>query len=176
MSGDKQFHVFADCADQVLTDTVLCPPSAEGYTDALKFSHAERCLVERCDITGGSEDCIDMNRMCRDITISDSILRVNGHQAITIKGGSAGIHLKDLLIHGEGKYAEIELGNWSDQSMAKTTGVLIENCSRSDGRPVRVVVGRADNPTIIGGNCVINRKWSILVKLYCWLKGLGLPI
>jgi hypothetical protein len=39
-----------------------------------------------------------------------------------------------------------------------------------------VVVGVADKPTIIGGNVKIRPVWSLLVKLYCKLKGMGLPI
>lgn len=174
--SDNNFLVYGDCDGQTLSDQVLAPPAPLSFSDTLKLSHASNFLAERCDITGGNEDCIDINRMCRDITVQDCILRIGGHQAVTIKGGSSAIHLKNLVIHGAGKYAEIELGNWSDQSMDKTTNVVIENCSRVDGRPLRIVVGKADNPIIIGGNCVINRKWSMLVKLYCWLKGLGLPI
>jgi len=160
--------------NQSLNGVTLTPAIPADYEDTVKFSGWQDAVVEGCDITGGAEDCIDINRMCRDITIKDSILRITGNQAVTIKGGSSGISLENVVIHGAGKYAEIELGNWSDQSMAKTTGVLLHNVSRADGKPVRVVVGVADKPLIIGGNCVINQKWSLLVKLYCMLKGWGL--
>lgn len=173
MSGDVIVKVYADVEGQTLDGAVLTPPDAT-YTDTLKYSHAVNCAATGCDITGGREDCVDINRLCQNITIKDSILRISGNQAVTIKGGSSGISLENVVIHGAGKYAEIELGNWSDQSMAKTTGVLLHNVSRADGKPVRVVVGVADKPLIIGGNCVINQKWSLLVKLYCMLKGWGL--
>ena len=104
--------------------------------------------------------------------VKDTVLYSGDAQAVTIKGGSQNIRLTNVAISGSGSEGDIVLGGWSDQSMSMTTGVVLENVSKSDGSAVRVVLGKADKPTIIGGNCKIDRWQSFLLKAYCFIKGL----
>jgi hypothetical protein len=43
---------------------------------------------------------------------------------------------------------------------------------RTDGKPVRVVVGNAEKPSVVGGNVKILFWRSLGLKLFVWGKGL----
>lgn len=169
---DVIYHPIADTEGVTLQNVTL---PADGvnpldYTDILKFSHASNCVARNLIIHGGREDCVDMNRMCRDITVEDSILHPGGSFGFTIKGGSERIILKNLVFAKHAKEADIDLGNWSDQSIEKTKGVVLVNVTSSDGKPVRVRVLWADKPTVIGGNVKLIVIPKIFVKIYRFLR------
>jgi hypothetical protein len=46
------------------------------------------------------------------------------------------------------------------------------NCKRSDGLPVRVRVGWADRPVVIGGNVKILFWQSLMLKVYVFILNL----
>lgn len=167
---DNNFRSYAGVSNIVLTNEELLPDNPKQYADILKFSCADNCLVDGCRVAGGTEDSVDINNLSHSITVSNTALNCGDAQAVTIKGGSRDIHLSNVVIYGRGKYAEIELDNWSDQSRTYTTGIVLESVTHADGGPVRVVAAR-NRPTIIGGNCRIRPVWSLLVRLYCVFKG-----
>lgn len=77
-----------------------------------------------------------------------------------------------MLIKGErGKEGiDIDLGNYSDSNMIKTTNVILHNVRREDGEPVRIRVGHADKPIVINSKVKILFWWSIAIKIYVWGK------
>ena len=178
---DRNYESHAD-VDGVIIENRLIPPQEEEeegslyYSDSLKLSKATDVLVSSCSITGGSEDCIDMNRYCSDITVSDCILKPRGKYGITIKGGTTRVTLKNLLFMTHGKETDIDLGNWSDQSAEPVTAVVLENITALDGKPVRVRLLWANKDTIkvVGGNVKLIVYPKLLVKIYRYLRARNL--
>lgn len=171
---DHNYRSISDVDGYVLNAERIDPRqedmSPRSFDDVLKFSHARNIFARGLWVAGGRENAIDMNRACQNIQIEDSSLECGNQCAIAIKGGSMDITLRRvLLIAARGVY-DIEIGGWSDQSYAPTTGIRLVDVQRSDGQPVRVVVGRGDWPTVVGGNVKILRFKSYLLKAFWWAK------
>lgn len=151
----------------------LTPPDGS-YADTLKITGGSHSgYIFAAHITGGTEDCIDINNRCRDIIIEVPKLRAGGSYVATIKGGSRNITLCGK-IWVPGETTDIDLGNWSDQSNERTTGIRLA-LTRADGRPVRVRLINADAPALIGGGPYeIKRLNPILWWGYKLLKRLRL--
>jgi hypothetical protein len=171
---DRNFHSVADVDGRTLEDLRFDPEDegsrAEDFDDILKFSHARNITALRLYVAGGGENAIDMNRECAGIRIRDSLLRSGDQCAVVIKGGSNDIMLSRVRLDADDDHTayDIELGGWSDQSMKRTRRVCLHEVSRLDGRPVRVVVGWADRPAVLGGRCRILFWRSVGLKAF-WL-------
>lgn len=122
------------------------------YSDAVKCSNVKDVFIKECVIIGGKEDVLDCNRYSENISLFQCMLVPTGLFVATIKGGSKNVSFVDCSIDGHGKEVDIDLGNWSDQSEEKATGVLISNCNTMDGSPIRVRVLNADKPVILNCN------------------------
>ena len=171
---DNNYMSLADTSDVFLT-MLLLPRKGDNptdYDDTLKFSKAESCGIDSSYIIGGTENAIDMNRECRWITVRDTTLVGGDHCAVVIKGGCEFVTLQGVLIRPGGGAYEIELGGWSDQSRKKTRQVHLLHVMRTDGKPVRVVVGNAEKPSVVGWNVKILFWRSLGLKLFVWAKGL----
>lgn len=168
---DRNFRSYADVDGLYLGAGVVIDPEAEreSYDDILKLSHARRVRGFDLSVYGGSENPLDMNRNCEDVELCGLYLSGGGHCAVVIKGGSRDIRLRNVEIADvRSRWCDIELGGWSDQSLERTTGVVLDNVRRTDGKPVRVIVGHADDPTVLGGNVRVYRVRSALLKAF-WL-------
>ena len=176
---DRNYYSVADCSGRTLERLDL-DPAAEGedaaaFDDILKFSHATRIRASKLRVAGGTENAVDMNRECRDILLENSHLMSGDVCAVVIKGGSEGITLSHVSI-GPGRKPtayDIELGGWSDQSMAPTRRVILEEVWRIDGEPVRVVVGRAERPTVYGGKVRVLFWRSLALKAFWTVRFLA---
>ncbi len=81
--------------------------------------------------------------------------------------------LRDCTItRGGGNWerVDIDIGNWSTTTPAKTGVVTIDHVTRTDGKPVRVRVGWADKPVIIGPKVHILFWQSLGLKIYCLVR------
>lgn len=159
-----------------------CDPRAQyggqidpaAFDDLLKISAKRNVTVHGFVAEAGGlhiEDGIDLNNECRNIELAYG--RVGAGRkgvAVTIKGGSCEITLRNLHITEPGRGCDIEIGNHSDQSWRKCQGIVLEELERADGRPVRVAWGRGDRPTIIGGNVQIAWGRTVLLHLYVYAK------
>lgn len=175
--ADKNYYSIADQSDILLGSTEFPDKgiNAQDYSDTLKLSHAKYITVKCCYITGGKEDCIDINRMCENILIEDTTLFSGGSYCVTIKGGSKNITLKNVTIDGHGKETDIDIGNWSDQSSELTTGVVLDNVQSRSGEPVKVRVLWANKPIIINNsNVSVTTIPKCLVSIYRFLRKLKL--
>lgn len=168
--SDYNYRSYADCQDVLIENEIIKPENCLEYSDILKFSKAEYVVVKNCEIWGGKEDCVDMNRYCRDICIKDTKLLPRGKYGVTIKGGSHNITLKDVTFYWHGTETDIDIGNWSDQSDEKTIRVRLVNVGSNDSKPVKVRVLWGDVPEVIGGNVVVRKVPTILVKAYRFLR------
>lgn len=174
--ADINYRSFGGETDLRL-DGVVIDPRTEGrdpaqFADLLKFSRCLRVFVTNLTVAGGGrqlEDAVDLNNECEDVTIENASLEA-GRNTVTIKGGCRNITLAHVMIeHADGP-CDIDLGNWSDQSLKPTTGVVLTNVTRRDGKKVRVRVGHAARPRILGGNVEILFWASLGLKAYWWTK------
>lgn len=163
---DTNYRSYADVSNILLCDDRIVPPT-KLYDDTLKLSHVDRFLGVRLYVVGGRENAVDMNRQCQSVVFDDCTFESGDHCAVVIKGGSSDISLKQCLIYSHHSSYDIELGGWSDQCMDRTRRVSLEYVRRSDGEPVRIVVGWADAPHCLGEKCRILFWRSLGLKLFC---------
>lgn len=175
---DENYLSYADVQNDVMQSLHhlnVSPAFAEQYDDLLKISHCRNMAFRHLVVAPGGrqrEDAVDIMRFSRDIAISSARLR-GGKYVVTIKGGSRDIALVDVLIERPANGREgvdIDIGNFSHNALGRTGAVLLANVSRSDGKPVRVRVGWADEPVIVGGNVKVLRFQSLLLKAYVLVK------
>lgn len=174
MDTDTNYRSISDINGYELNNELI-DPTSEGIPlssidDTLKFSNASNIRARGLVVRGGRENAVDLNRRCRDVDISDSRLIGGGHCFVVIKGESANVSLRHITLEEPQGRADIELGGWSDQAFGKTTRVILQDVVRADGKPVRVVVGRADRPTVIGGNVKVLLLQSLVLKAFWWTK------
>ncbi len=149
---DRNFLSIADVDGYELHDCRVDPSTENidprSFDDILKFSHARNVTASRLYVAGGRENAVDMNRECQHVRLQDSLLLGGGQCAVVIKGGCQDITLARVALAAPAPACDIELGGWSDQSFARTERVTLEEVSRRDGLPVRVVVGYAAPPLV----------------------------
>ncbi len=120
-----------------------------GTSDAIHCSRVQNLTFTCRTVISGSEDAADVNNECRNVTLSATLWVLSGSLGITIKGGSIGTTVSGR-VRGPGF---IDLGNWSDQSHAKTRSTRL-NLTRDayDGSaPIPIRVLHADAPDISSG-------------------------
>jgi polygalacturonase len=176
---DNNYYSIAD-QDGITVKDITIDPRKDGInpatiSDVFKFSHATNVVADNVTVDAGGfqiENTIDMNRLCANVTVKNCKLVSGMENAITIKGGCHDILIQDtVIIPGKG-HCDVELGNWSDQSQEYVSNVTLNNVTRSDGQPVRLRVGHAKEPTIVGGNIKRMFWGSLLVKIYWQFKKL----
>ena len=173
---DHNYRSYADQFGFLVEDLTVDPRhdglDAGDFADLLKLSNVQHATFRRLVVHGEGaqqENAIDMNRGCVGVLIDTALLQAGNQNAITIKGGCEEIELRDVTIM-PGGHCDIELGNWSDQSSARTTGVRLIRVRRWDGKPVRLRVGHADEPIV--EDCEIERQFwaSLALKAYVKIK------
>ena len=119
-------------------------------TDLLKFSGVCRLAVvaDVLDGTGCTEDAIDVNNLCRDLSIAVFNLYPANLRCGTIKGGSVNVSIAVTCQHGHGSETDWDYGNFSDQSNARTTGSSLSTRT-ADGTPAKVRLLTADRPKLL---------------------------
>lgn len=150
------------------------------YASILKLSNKTTNLVfDGVNISNGNENSIDLNHVSNikltncnfGVTKYCEPCSVEPDQIITIKGGSTNI-IVEGKIWKRGKRSNIDvfIGCWSDQSYAKSSNIEL-NLISSDGKPINVCFGRADEKTIkLGGSCVKMKWTSIGAKIHWYTK------
>lgn len=171
---DRNYLSIADVDGKIIHDLRI-DPSHEGHNpldfdDILKFSHARNVQAQRLFVAGGRENAIDLNRGCENVVVENTLLEAGRQASVVIKGGCRNITLRHVAITNVTGWCDVLIGDWSDQSWEKTTEVHLLHVSRNDGQPVRVVVGHADWPEVMGGNVRILRRPSYALKCYWWAK------
>lgn len=173
---DDNYHSIADNRMPVaLIDQTYQPAAPDFWDDILKLSNAFAVTVSGCDINpkgGNREDGVDISRYSRDVVLSDCRIRAGKRYGVTIKGGSNAIRLEDIVFHGpRGKEGvDIDIGNFSDWNYSMANNITIKNCTREDGEPVTIRIGRGCDVNIIGGKVRVLVLQSVALKLYVWAK------
>ena len=167
---DNNWRSYANVSGvQIIAEEIKAPDDFVG-SDTIHFSNVQGANVAYSIIYGLKEDCIDIQNKTRDVIVQKCDLYPTGQYGLTIKGGSSNIELSDNTFFSHGSVYDIDLGNWSDQSMDKTTGVILRNLTAHDGKPVRVRVLWADRPIVVGGNVKVTVYPKIVVMAYRWLR------
>lgn len=145
-------------------DNIFMPADASQYSDILKFSGRQMFSLTNAKVSQGREDCVDINNKCANITVQGMFaVDGSGKQVLTIKGESRDIFISGVIVK-PGSKTDVEIGNWSDQSKKKSTNIHVD-LRRADGKPVRVVIGHADN-VHLGPNCKKDAWKSFLLTVY----------
>lgn len=154
--ADKNYYSIADQDGVVIENKTFPEPGIDTneYSDIFKLSHASNITVKNCTIYGGREDCVDMNRECKDVVFENITVHSGGKYCFTVKGGTKNVTLKNVVIDGHGSEVDIDLGNWSDQSSELTTNIILDNVTSKSGIPVKVRVLWAEKPLVVGGSNV----------------------
>jgi hypothetical protein len=169
---DYNYYSIADQSNVEVND-FQNPDNPLIYDDVLKLSKATSVHIHDSTVQGGKEDCIDMNRNCEGITVTECRLNPNGQYGSTIKGGTKNVWFENVVFTSRAKTVEIDLGNWSDQDKKnKTTGITLKNVTHVDGNPVRVRVLWAARPNVIGGNVKVTVIPSWIVAILRFFRGL----
>lgn len=135
------------------------------WHDALKISGVVHAFVMCGEVLGGAEDVVDVNHSAHvEVIIERAVPR--GRFVSTIKGGSHHIDLRVYEQVGHGKRTDHDLGNWSDQSKAKTIAVTLSSPT-ADGSASRVRVLYAAKPVLNPAG-----KW----KVCSWMSPFFYPI
>ena len=154
-----------------------------GESDALKVTDCDYGMIFAGTISGGKEDCVDVNNKCHDIEIFADLFVVNGKYLATIKGGSSRILLVGE-VKGHGSEVDVDIGNVADQSDNLTRQVKLA-LKHVDGDPITVRVLGGERPIILNP---FEQEYRIVfevpgrlpkswfLKAYKFLKRLGLPI
>lgn len=173
MKPDTNYLSYADQSNLVLDGMTIQPDVPSDWDDVLKISCCKFTEVNHCIINpdgGNREDGVDVMRESYCVSFNNCHVGAGQRYAFTIKGGCDLIRLKDVTIirHGGGwERVDIDIGNWSTTTPKKTDAVFLTNVTASDGKPVRVRVGWARRPEILGGNVKILFWQSLGLKLYC---------
>lgn len=154
MANDIILNVYGpDCNDQHMDDSLVTfgrQTSTPDWQDTNKYTSRIHDFVHDVgNVFGGLEDCVDINNGASNGMITAAAFFPQGKYCATIKGGSHDIRLRGTLC-GHGSEVDVDLGNISDQSDAKTTGITLDLVS-ADGTPINVRVLNADKPQLIEG-------------------------
>lgn len=175
--SDYNYESHADETGLRLTGRTIAPIMAYKYDDVLKLSNCSAVFVEECVINpdgGNREDGVDLMRGCDTVTFRRCEVGAGERYAFTIKGGCENILLDDVVIVRPGggwERVDIDLGNFSHTCPhAKTGLVILKNVRRADGRPVRLRVGFATTPHVMGGNVKVLFWQSLMLKAYVALR------
>lgn len=176
MKPDNNYFIVSDLFLKEYSDLVVSAPNPADYDDIFKISGSSNIRVRDCTINpdgGNREDGVDIMRYSKYIDFQWCKVGAGGKYAFTVKGGSAHVTIADCEItRGGGNWerVDIDIGNWSTTTPAKTGVVTIDHVTRTDGKPVRVRVGWADKPVVIGGNVHILFWQSLGLKIYCLVR------
>ena len=176
MKPDNNYFIVSDLFIKEYSDLVVSPPNPADYYDIFKVSGSSSITVRDCTINpdgGNREDGVDIMRYSKYIEFNWCKVGAGKKYGFTIKGGSNNVTLRDCTItRGGGNWerVDIDIGNWSTTTPAKTGVVTIDHVTRTDGKPVRVRVGWADQPVIIGPKVHILFWQSLGLKIYCLVR------
>ncbi len=150
-------------------------PSADGWSpgswsDTVHFSGCEHQQFLEFIVFGGKEDCLDFNNHCEGLLVKNMTLDSGGMYCITLKGGSCDNAFEDILVMSHGDKVDIEIGNWSDQSIGLSKRNEFGNVQSRDGKPVTYAYRLGCKPKFTNSN-VHHLFWrSVGITLYYWGK------
>ena len=159
----------------VFMDLLLAPVDrGAGFDDIMKLSRTTDCDFHNITVQAGAqrENALDINNeSCRN-KLTHLRLDAGGMNAILIKGGSCDNDFDDVLISRPGGHCDLYVGDYSDQSKARSTGNKFNDIRRLDAQPVRVAWNflRADRPVLTHSKVRYLYALSLVRTIYVELK------
>jgi hypothetical protein len=168
---------FADIHDEQMGIVVLDPPNGGAdYDDIMHLSGTTGCTFDTVIVKGGlqRENAVDFNNGSSDNTIRQLTVGAGKQCALYLKGGSCRNKFPDVVIIGAGGHSDIYLGDYSDQTAARSDGNEFGYVRRADGKPVRVAWNflRAEKPVFSDPRTKVRYQYvlSLLRTFYVELK------
>jgi hypothetical protein len=166
---DTNYDSLYAVADRNVSGLDLRNVDGSQYDSPLKISHCIRISGTDVAIPQGNENAVDVN-VCENVHLEGNFGTgpVRGDQVITVKGGTKDFSIKGTLYSRGKRGAEVQIGNWSDQSFAPSRNGQVLADHR-DGNPVRVAIGWAVPFSVkLGPSCDYMLWESLKLKAY-WL-------
>jgi hypothetical protein len=157
---DNHAYAFGPGQDHTMRRCVF---TANGASEALKFSNAHRVSVEDCAITGGVEDGLDIVRGTDYQLVGCIFSRRQAKQDATIKGGVDGVSFRFCL-----GLKKVVLGDYSIYDRAGMLPTTRNISFVNSGHPW-VVCFNAERPSGIPWYRVLKVP-SFAVWLYFWAR------
>jgi hypothetical protein len=145
------------------------PTSPASYDSILKIADGAAVSAENIEVAQGHEDALNIQNQSGPVSLRGNFGygRAPGLRIIAIKGGCHDIVLQGT-IYQRGTRTDVEIGDWSDQSIAPSVNIDASGLIAFDGKPVRVVIARG-RKVKLGAN---KRDWllSLETLAYWWFK------
>lgn len=152
--------------------TELVPPNPEKFDSILKCSGRENTTLTNVKVSCGRENSLDINNETNNCSFWGewALTGPTPDQIFTIKGGSRNIEVGGT-VYGEGKNADIVLGQWADQSYEKTKNIDLSHLRHVTGRPLTVILSHCDWKSIkLPPNAKVLKFKSYCYLAYWWVK------
>lgn len=169
---------FAGRTNETFVNLILAPErGGEDYDDVFKCSGVKGCTFDGVTVHAGSqrENAWDSNADSRFNIFRRLRLDAGRGPAVYLKGGFSDNHLDDIEITKGGGHSDLYIGDYSEQSRARSERNTFNNVRRSDGQPVRVSWNllRAEKPRFTASGPIdYQYLWSIVRTIYvewCYL-------
>lgn len=141
------------------------PPDPENWDDIMKFSNCTNVRVDGKTIMPGRENCVDAVRGSNYEWNNCIMPSGAGVSTMTIKGAIDGWTLSECAIGQSKTKTDIEVGQFDNYwypGRKPTRNGLIENCDSFSGKPIRVVLWNAEEPTVINSDVKITKVPAIV--------------
>ena len=155
-----------------MTDVRIDPPVGEAWADAAKFSDCKRQAFSRFFVArGGFEDAVDIGSGVENCLFHRFDVASGGRYVLTLKSGAKNNVLSKWRIRRPGLKVDVEFGNWSDANQDASTGNVLSDWVRADGKPVTYAY-RFGGGKPIWRNTKTRHLWwrSIGITIYWWVK------
>lgn len=141
------------------------PVNPPDWDDSLKVTDGCHDFTAEIPLLyGGREDCVDINNRARNIGVNATFIP-QGKFMATIKGGVENVTLNGE-VKGHGTEVDIDLGNWSDQSSVKVTGVSLNLRPKFFETPITIRVLNSTKPLLVPGSGPYKYVWPLPWKWY----------
>jgi hypothetical protein len=166
---------FASQDGLTVADLVLAPPNqGAGFADILKLSRVTKSRFTSVFVIAGAqtENALDLNNGSSGNVFVGLKLDAGQECAVIIKGGSSGNTFSDVLITRAGGHSDLYLGDYSDQSKAKSVSNHFDHVRRLDDQAVRVswTFFRAEKPTFTNSQVSYQYLRSFFRTIYVEAK------
>lgn len=151
----------------------LTPDNPEQYDSILKITGPASAgkVYTFTAVSQGREAIIDINNEAHDLTINLGKAGApdqSGQYALKIKGGAHNIAVTGEVLSAQTSYANITLGEWSDQSQNVTRNISLVGLTSA--KPLTAIIANADSSTLQLGKVKLLVWTSVGAKIGYWSK------
>lgn len=164
---DKNLYSIVGGEQQDKYDDNVVLNGGDQYDDILKLSNCSNLKLKGWKISGGSEDCVDINRGQNIELIDFELDPINN--GLTVKGGAQNV-IGNFFIKNNGQKTDIIVGQYSDQSKERVKQFYV-SAKKSDMSKVIIELWDSDDVIIFGGGPYkIKRINPLLVKIWFFIR------